>query len=200
MATRRQELAIEGELLVVDSCRCLVCGGALRPLRRSLPCADVRCIECRRPAQVRTRRWAASDGLPKKLAGAAWAPQAGLLLGDALHDLLIVLVGDRARDGAIYALPASSQDARLFRPRNVLGAAARQKGLQAFTYELEPFWPLLSRIEPGHAGARRQVVRALPDPSERRRSMAKLMRPASVEHWRQSWPPLAASNVVQFAR
>ena len=143
MPTRRQELAIEGELLVVDACRCLVCGGALRPLRKSSPCADVRCIECRRPAQVRTRRWTATNGLPKKLAGGAWAPQAGLLLGDALHDLFIVLVGDRARDRAVYALP---------------------------------------------------------DPLERRRSMAMLMRPANVEHWRQSRPPLAASNVVQFAR
>lgn len=183
MATRRQELAIQGELLVVEACRCMRCGGAFRPLRRSTPCAAVRCIECAAPAQVRTRRWAVGAALPRKLMGGAWAPQASLLLGDALHDLFIVFVGDRASERAVYALPGAVQDARLFRRRDLLAPEHRAAGHQAFSYELEPFWPLFRKIETSRAGSRRdKVVHAFPSAAQReRRKQAVSMPPRSAQ-------------------
>lgn len=209
MATRRQALAIEGELLVVDSCTCLCCGGALQPLRRSLPCANVRCITCGRPAQVRTRRWRTVAGLPKKIMGGAWAPQAGLLLGNALNDLFVVLVGKHPQDRAVYALPASAQDARLFRMRDASPSGSRHAGKQVFTYELESFRRLFTRIEPNGASHRRswgaQATPTLHNLDAHRRSLAALMRPTISDDdcfWhepREARPPLAF-NVVRFER
>lgn len=207
MATRRQELDIQGELLVIEACRCLRCGGAFRPLRKSTPCAVVRCIECGAPAQVRTRRSATTDRLPRKIMGGAWAPQAGLLLGDALHDLFVVLVDGRGRR-AVHALPGSSQDARLFRRRDALAPELRAGGRQAFTYELQPFWPLFQTIEPdGHARHHDPVICPFPSLAQRERRkplFTKLARPGSnvafVGRDYGCGTAAAASNIVPISR
>ena len=198
MATRRQELAARAEVLVVGTCRCLRCDGAFRPLRRSTPAAVIRCVECGALAQVRARRGSALDGLPRTIMGGEWGPQARLLLEDRLHDLFVVLVGDRDRDVAVHALPGSAQTSRLFRTRMVPASPGRGAGGLCFTYDLEAFWPLFTKAPPrttGWPGEAGQVVRAFPSAPRGARAAATRPSPAIM---RASVGP--ATNVVHFAR
>ena len=75
------------------------------------------------------------SSLPKKVLGAAWAPQKERMDSGIYFPLFLVLRAPTLH--AIYYLPTDFQSPALFAARKPLSSSARRAGWQGFMYVLE---------------------------------------------------------------
>jgi len=137
MPTEKQKLGEIGENLVTTECFCPKCkrSNTLRRLPPNFKCADIICDFCGYLAQVKTKRKAIVDDLPKTILGAAWGVQKERLDSAIYMPLFIVLYKSKDQYG-IYYLSADLQMPELFVPRKPLSENAQRAGWQGFYYDL----------------------------------------------------------------
>lgn len=137
MATAKQKLGEEGELLVIKNCSCSKCKKAntIKRLPLNFKCTDIVCDFCGYLAQVKTINTNNINKLPTKILGAAWGVQKERLDSCIYMPLFIVLFKSKTEFG-IYYLSADLQNPELFVPRKPLKETAKRAGWQGFIYDL----------------------------------------------------------------
>jgi hypothetical protein len=100
-------------------------------------CADVICDFCGYLAQVKTTERGDLDALPRKLMGAAWAPQNERMEAGIYFPLFIVLASPDRKRHAIYYLPADLQLSEMFQRRKPLSNTARRAGWTGYELRLD---------------------------------------------------------------
>ena len=84
-------------------------------------------------AQVKTKNTKNIDIVPKKILGAAWAPQHERMQAGIYFPLFLVL--KNAKEFSIFYLPADLQTEDIFVKRKPLSENAKRAGWQGFYYD-----------------------------------------------------------------
>lgn len=137
MATSKQELGEQGEVLVASKCKCPRCNRthSLKRLPANFKCADLICDFCGFLGQVKTSRKSDINKMPKTLLGAAWSSQKERMDAGFYFPFFMVLISPMKKY-SIYYLAAEFQKPDLFIPRKPFSITARRAGWQGFYYEL----------------------------------------------------------------
>ena len=132
MGTSRQSLGERGEKAVCDHVLCPP--RHLTRLRGNFQCADVICKFCGYLAQVKATKLPPSGELPKRIMGAAWAPQQDQITAGIYHGLFIAgYAADEKTLIRIDYVPAHILQVtpEVFEPRNPLSPTAKRAGWKA---------------------------------------------------------------------